>query len=531
MTIRTSSDTRIPAQKKEEVRMGLIFVFCLFLFFFTIVFFIYRNIHTSLHHDLDQQQVQEVKSMGGRIQDIFSRIEVYLVHGSNLYTVRQILKKEDPVMRRAVELFFSKLLEANVTHFTPTFSQVRLLNLNGMEIVRVDLGENHEAKVSQLSQLQDKSNRYYYRESMELSENQIYMSPMDLNIEQDKIEIPHKPMIRFAIPVFDIDGKRIGLLVFNYLAQQILRDLSGLNVHEGDQWILLNDDGYYLHGPNPDKNFGFMFPEKNPGFFSDYPDFWNLLSNSRDQKFNRPDGIYYRNFITPFAVDTMKTLSNAHTWILSMFVPQKSIHEQDKLLIQGIFMATGIIVPILLLLGWLLGKSRVKNKWYLKSLEESAIVDGMTGLLNHRAAMDQLEYQINVVKRSGNPLSLTYIDLNDLKSVNDTLGHRKGDQMILLAADSIEKAIRKTDIAARIGGDEFLVILPGLARDNAREVIQRIESFYAQKSQEIFNREFTLSWGISIWKEGSDTGENMINRADKEMYKMKQQKKGFQFAK
>jgi diguanylate cyclase (GGDEF)-like protein len=414
------------------------------------------------------------------------------------------------------------VIEATPTRFAPVFDQVRLLDLNGMEIVRVDLGLNNTAKVCQLSQLQDKSDRYYFRESMALSENQIYMSPMDLNIEQGRIEIPHKPMIRFAAPVFDVAGKRIGLLVFNYLAQQILSDL---NVHEGDQWILLNETGDYLYGPDPDKNFGFMFPEKKAGFFFDDPDFWNLLSNSRDPKFDRPDGIYFRKTIRPFADDTMMAVSNAPAWTLLMFVPRKNIHTQDRLLVQGLLVAALIMVPILSLLGWFLGRARVKNKWYLASLKASATRDGLTGLLNHRAAMDQLEYQMNAAKRYGHPLSLSYIDLDNLKTINDTLGHRQGDQMILVAAESIRKAIRNTDVAARIGGDEFIVVLPGLAGEDSREVIHRIEDLYVRESRSVFKRELTLSWGVSLWGGISDTMEDFINRADQEMYWMKKEKK------
>jgi len=239
-----------------------------------------------------------------------------------------------------------------------------------------------------------------------------------------------------------------------------------------------------------------------------------------DEKFDRPDGVYYRNIIQPFAMDTMMTLSNV-PWTLLMFVSQKNIQKQNKFLVQGILMATIVIFPILLLLGWFLGKLRVRNKWYLKSVEESATLDGLTGLLNHRAAMDRLEYQISVANRSGNSLTLSYIDLNDLKTMNDIHGHKKGDQMIILAAKSMIGSIRNTDIAARIGGDEFLIIFPGLLHGNTREVMGRIERFYARGSRKSFNRELTLSWGASIWEGVSDTAENFINRADKEMYKMK----------
>ena len=169
----------------------------------------------------------------------------------------------------------------------------------------------------------------------------------------------------------------------------------------------------------------------------------------------------------------------------------------------------------------------MKNKWYLRSLEESATLDGMTGLFNHRAAMEQLEYQVNVAIRSGRPLSLAYIDLNDLKPVNDSLGHEGGDQMIIAAADSITNSIRKTDIAARVGGDEFVVIFPGLLSDNAREAICRIELLYAQKGHELFKRELSLSWGVSLWEGENDTAETLISRADTAMYAMKKEGKRF----
>jgi len=521
----TKLDSRLLAQKKEEVRMGLIFVTGLFLFFFTIMFFIYRNIHTIIHHDMVQEQFRDINTMEKQIQDVFTRIEVYLSSVSNLYTVGQILKKEDPVMRNAVERFFSKLIEENINQFTPTFDQIRLLDLEGMEIIRVDLDRNSMAKVCRVSQLQDKSSRYYFQEAMELSKNQIYMSPMDLNVEHGKIEIPHKPMIRFAVPVFDNGGERTGILVFNYLAQQISEKLNAAALQEGNQWILLNEDGYYLHGPDPDKNFGFMFPEKNPGFFSDYPDVWEAFSNSMGGKFDRPEGVYYRNIIKPFALDTTMTLARVHTWTFLMFVTRKNIHQHNKLLIHGLLMGSIILLPILLLMGWLLGKSRVKNRWHLKDLEDSATRDGLTGLLNHRAAMDLLEYQINVANRSGNPLHLSYIDLNNLKIMNDIHGHQNGDKMIILAAESMICSIRNTDIAARIGGDEFLIIFPGLTSGNLEEVVGRIEATYERKSLELFKKRLTLSWGGATWEGESDTAENFINRADKEMYKMKKEYK------
>ncbi len=521
MVAQSTSKNRTLIQNKEEVRTGLILSLCLFVIYVTTVFFIYRNIHIGIHQNSDRRQFQELNSMSEKIYDIFTRIEVYLVHSSNLYSVRHILKEDELKLRREVEHFFSKLIEVNGNRFSPTFDQIRLLDLNGREKVRVDLDINNNAKVCPVSQLQDKSNRYYFREAIPLSNNQIYMSPLDLNIEQGKIERPYKPMIRFAVPVFDIDGKRIGLLSFNYRAQQMFNDIDTMNLHKGDHWILLNKDGYYLHGIDPDKDFGFMFHEPKIGFFSDNSNLWTKISNTKEKKIHHSDGVYYRNDITPFVTGTLLTVSKPHKWTLLMFVPNKNIHERDLLLNRGIAFASSIIAPIIMILGWFLGKYRVRNKWHIKNLEESATLDGMTGLYNHREAIARLEYQINASKRLKHPLCISYIDLNNLKLLNDTLGHKSGDQIIIAVADSIKNSIRTTDIAARIGGDEFLVIFPNIETDNIKKIIQRIELLYSQRTQELFIQKLTLSWGVSSWNGMHDTAVNLINRADKNMYKMK----------
>ncbi len=519
--INTSKDKKA-FQKKEELRMAAIFSGCLLFFYAATVFFIYRNIRIDIYQEQDQIQSQELNAMSSKIYNVFSKMEVYLSHVSNLYTVRQILQKEDPVIRREVEHIFSNLIEVGSNSFSPTFDQIRLLDLNGMERVRLNLRNDRTTKICPVDQLQDKSDRYYFKESLNLSLKQIYMSPMDLNIEHGKIEVPHKPMIRFTISVFDLSGKRIGFLIFNYRAQQIIDYVEKINNHAEDQWILINEDGYYLYNSDPAKNFSFMFPEPKVGFYSEQPDLWKQISNSTKNKFIQPDGIYYRKNISPFLLDTLMTVSKPLTWTLLMFVPKKNVHKLDDLFVRGILLATAVIAPILGLLGWFLGKAKVKNKWYLRSLEESVKLDGMTGLYNHREISEQLDYQITLHKRSKEPLSLVFIDLNDLKKINDTFGHKSGDEIILAASDAIVKSIRKTDIAARIGGDEFLVIFPNMKNRNTREVVRRIELLYAEKGKEIFNRHLTLSWGVSYWRGPDDCAEEFINRADTAMYEMKE---------
>ena len=100
--------------------------------------------------------------------------------------------------------------------------------------------------------------------------------------------------------------------------------------------------------------------------------------------------------------------------------------------------------------------------------------DPLTGFFNHRYLHERLGEEILRAQRSGAPLALLMIDLDDFKLVNDTLGHLFGDEVLRWAAEQIRGALRGSDVAARYGGDEFAVILPDTPAAGAREVGERI---------------------------------------------------------
>jgi hypothetical protein len=98
------------------------------------------------------------------------------------------------------------------------YDRIRLLDPEGREQVRVNFVHGEPQLVSD-ERLQDKASRYYFREAMGLQPGEIYISPLDLNIEQGVIEQPLKPVMRFAIPLFDDKGRRQAILVLNYLGE------------------------------------------------------------------------------------------------------------------------------------------------------------------------------------------------------------------------------------------------------------------------------------------------------------------------
>ncbi len=100
--------------------------------------------------------------------------------------------------------------------------------------------------------------------------------------------------------------------------------------------------------------------------------------------------------------------------------------------------------------------------------------DELTGLLNRRALVERLEEEISRARRHGAPLSLIYADVDEFKEVNDRFGHAVGDEFLILVAETLTLTLRPTDHVARMGGDEFVVVLPETDSAGAEALASRI---------------------------------------------------------
>lgn len=126
-----------------------------------------------------------------------------------------------------------------------SYDQIRLLDESGMEPIRVNLGDG-KPYLAAKSELQFKGHRYYFKEAIKFGRGEVYVSPFDLNIEHGQIERPLKPVIRFATPVFFGDGKKRGIVIVNYLGQNLLSSIKELaNIFIG-KFIFSNTGGYWL---------------------------------------------------------------------------------------------------------------------------------------------------------------------------------------------------------------------------------------------------------------------------------------------
>lgn len=176
-----------------------------------------------------------------------------------------------------------------------------------------------------------------------------------------------------------------------------------------------------------------------------------------------------------------------------------------------------------------LGAVREKNAQLERSLqrvEEVAATDPLTGLYNRRHFGKVLEQLFAEAQRYDKDLACVMVDLDGYKQINDAHGHQVGDQILVVAAKIITANLRRMDVAARYGGDEFILLLPHAAAEEAAKVATRIREEYRQASRAILRNEKGASMSIGIGSlhgDGPAHAEQLIGRADGALYKAKEQ--------
>ena len=151
---------------------------------------------------------------------------------------------------------------------------------------------------------------------------------------------------------------------------------------------------------------------------------------------------------------------------------------------------------------------------------ELSRTDALTGLLNRRAFHDEARRVLSEGRRKGRPVTLAYVDLDDFKSVNDRLGHHEGDTTLKKAAAAIRRSTRISDVAARVGGDEFVLLFPETGADAARGALDRLRASLAQGLGET-GPVVTASIGAVVFDDIPDSVEEIIRVADQRMYMAK----------
>ena len=161
----------------------------------------------------------------------------------------------------------------------------------------------------------------------------------------------------------------------------------------------------------------------------------------------------------------------------------------------------------------------------LKELEKLAGTDSLTGVANRRQLTIAAEKELSRVSRYGHSFSLLLVDIDHFKLVNDTYGHQVGDRAIVTMTNTIQSLLRKGDSLGRLGGEEFVVLLPHTNSDKALLVAERIRQRVAQIPIPVPKAtiHITISIGVATYLESDRSIDNILKRADDALYEAKNQ--------
>ncbi len=245
---------------------------------------LYGNWVTS--HALGEEAIDaalaDLRQRASRIEGYLAGVQEDLLYLSRTGPLRALI---DARARRDAEriAYWRERVAHEFAAFAqthPMVYQVRYLTEDGWEFVRIN-ADHGRVQVVPRNQLQQKAHRYYFAESIKLPRGAIYVSPVDLNREFGRVEVPYKPVIRYATPVFFADGQRAGIVILNLYAEEFLR-----YVRDGDterELALVDQDGYYLVHPDPAKTWGRPW-DRGTGYRLqlDFPERWPAILRRRE---------------------------------------------------------------------------------------------------------------------------------------------------------------------------------------------------------------------------------------------------------
>ena len=414
------------------------------------------------------------------------------------------------------------------------YDQIRFIDMEGNEVIRINYDPDGSLLVDQ-ADLQNKKDRYYFTDTMKLKKDQIYISKLDLNVENDVIENPIKPMIRISMPYFDSKGEQKGMIILNYLAGDLLNQIKKIATTSNGNPSLINADGYWIYdSENLENNWAFMYEDKMKiSFKNRYKAEWKEIQQKESGQIINQNGVFI--FSKSITSQTFKQDNVGYKIILGSgdltLVSHLSSDSDNGKLFTNSFWQNELttlknsyyLYVFLFFISVIISVLVTINKNEKAKIKFFSEYDTMTGVYNRRAGFEKLSQRYKSSESKNSTISVCFIDINGLKEVNDALGHEAGDELILSVIAGIKNNIRNNDFIARLGGDEFLIIFEGMDESKAEEIWSRIIKEYDEVN-DTEGRKYVISvsHGIEVFQSNSNQFiDVIINNADEKMYNEK----------
>ncbi|WP_427016525.1 GGDEF domain-containing protein [Pseudarthrobacter sp. P1] len=182
----------------------------------------------------------------------------------------------------------------------------------------------------------------------------------------------------------------------------------------------------------------------------------------------------------------------------------------------------GTLLSMLMLIVVTSSMASLSSEQHLQLLKAQAAQDGLTGLLTRTEFLKQAQVQLHAAAEAGTPATLVMADLDHFKSINDTLGHGAGDQVITAFADACRGSVRSTDLIGRYGGEEFMLLVRGVDAEGATRIADGInQGLAASPALAAMAVAPTASFGIVSTSDAKEPVESLVRRADVALYRAK----------
>jgi len=267
------------------------------------------------------------------------------------------------------------------------YDQVRFIGLDGREEVRVNFNDDNPEIVAD-ADLQDKRDRYYFEETLWLSPGQIYVSPLDLNVDQGAVDRPLKPVIRFTIPVADEQGQIRGMVVLNYQGQHLLDKLRALGNGTGKVW-LLNAEGYWLMGPTPEDEWGAVLKDRSQQNLARVsPGLWQQMQAEESGAYQAGSSWTHFERIYPLldaslpegtATFSSPVDADRYYWTVAVELSQSAMQAANIVLLKKQWVVYGALVLFAFLVAGALAFAINRNKALSQVMEK--VVDSLPQLV------------------------------------------------------------------------------------------------------------------------------------------------------
>lgn len=281
---------------------------------------LYQQIEKDVNGQLKLESNELINQLGEQLNTVFFEIKSDLRFLSEEYTLHALngITKYQSTTKSLEQHWTAMAAQSG------RYDQIRFLDNQGQEVIRINYNNGNPFPVSH-DKLQSKKHRYYFKEAINTPAEEIWNSILDLNIERKQIELPLKPTIRFGVRINGHNGEADGVIILNYLANEILKDFRRTSATFSGEAILLNWQGYSLVSPESSQDWGFMFPDSpQSGINIQHSQAWEHIQRHQQGQLFTQKGLYTFNHVAPSGKQTTNKICRTCLTIL-LHVPKELI--------------------------------------------------------------------------------------------------------------------------------------------------------------------------------------------------------------